>query len=85
MRLFDCSANSIQHEGGCTLIPLKELYELQNMVGPGETVSSASSVSLSFIQPEVTCLVRYLVFISYAGIYVRWRFTTDAFRIAQSG
>ena len=81
MRLFRFSATSVQHEGGCTLIPLKELYEDQNMVGPGEIIACACSVDLSRFRASSTCAVRYLIFISYFGLYVRWRFTADAVRV----
>jgi hypothetical protein len=72
-------------KGGCVLIPLKELYANQHMVGPGEAVSHALSVNSKQWQCQrgVTYLVRFFVFVSYGrDLYVRWRFTADAFRVA---
>ena len=34
--------------------------------------------------PNTTYIVRFLVFVSYVRIFIRWRFTTDALRISPS-
>ncbi len=83
-RLFRHGGDARYKVQGCALIPLKELYQEQAMVGPSESVGYVCSVNVSEFQPDVTHIVRFLVFISYAGVYLRWRFTADALRISAS-
>jgi hypothetical protein len=54
------------------------------MVGPSESVGHVCSLDVSEFQPDATHIVRFLVFISYASVYLRWRFTADALRISAS-
>lgn len=75
-----------KHKGGrlysedCVLIPLDELFHEQAMVGPGETIVHACSLPISRLKPATTYIVRFLVYVWYFNIFLRWRFTADALR-----
>jgi hypothetical protein len=81
IKLYRNRAHTLRQNGGCTLIPLRELYEEQRVVGPGETLTHICSLDISQLRPGTSYSVRYFVFVSYAGFYVRWRFTGDGFTI----
>lgn len=83
-RLFRGGGDKRRCSQGCILIPLKELFNEQAMVGPGESISHACSLHASGLMPNTTYIVRFLVFVSYVRIFIRWRFTTDALRISPS-
>lgn len=80
LRLFHDGGDERRHASNCVFIPLSELYTEQRRVGPGESVSYARSVDLSQLLVNTTHTVRFFVFISYAGVFIRWRITADAFR-----
>ena len=82
IRLFKRGSDAPQYEQDCAMLPLIELYQEQAMVGPGEAVSYICSVDSHKLRPGVTYVVRFIVFISYARIFLRWRFTADSLRIA---
>ena len=68
-------------QNGCGLIPLRELYKDQEMVGPGETVSHVCGLDLSSFPAGSLQIVRFIVFVSYFGQYLRWRYTSDALMV----
>jgi hypothetical protein len=79
-RLFREGGHESRYGTDCAILPLRELYHGQAMVGPGETVSYACSVNFANLKPETTYIIRFFVFILYAGFYLRWRFTADGVR-----
>jgi hypothetical protein len=79
--LFRDAGGETRYVDGCALIPLREMYGDQAMVGPGETVSYAFSLNKTKLRPGETYVVRFLVLVHYFGSYLRWRFTADALRI----
>jgi hypothetical protein len=79
-RLFRDAGDQRRYGTESAILPLNELYGDQAMVGPGETVTYACSINLANLKPETVYVVRFFVFVLYAGFYLRWRFTSDALR-----
>jgi hypothetical protein len=82
--LFRSGRGRLIHSGNCVLIPLRDLYEDQSMVGPGEVLSYALSLNRSTLPDAAVVVIRFIVFISYMGIYIRWRYTSDALAVPRS-
>jgi hypothetical protein len=81
VHLYKTAAETPLVREDCRLVPLRELYKEQAMVGPGETVSHVCPLDLSTFARGSIQVVRFIVFVSYFGLYLRWRYTSDALMV----
>lgn len=65
----------------CVVVPLHEIYRDQARIGPTEKISHAVSIPTATLVGDGVQVVRVIVYISYFGLLLRWRYTSCAFML----
>lgn len=63
------------------VVPLHEIYRDQARIGPAEKIAHAVSIPTATLVDDDVQVIRVIVYISYFGLLLRWRYTSCAFTL----
>lgn len=79
VRLYQLGFRERMCVNGVLLVPLGEIFGEQSRIGPNEKIGHAVSVETDTLKEGLVYIARVIVYISYWGMFLRWRYTATAF------
>ena len=80
-RLYELAPQERIERRDCIVVPLQEIYCDQARIGPNEKIAHAVSIPTTTLMDDGVQVVRVIVYISYFGLLLRWRYTSCAFTL----